>query len=150
MATTRELFAGHNLRCTTQRVAIYDALSQRKDHPTAEELYRATKPLTRHLSLATVYNTLEALCSAGMARKLPTNNGTCRYDCDTSEHLHICFRDNGEIQDVPSELGDRLLRDMRRAVIWEIERRLGVEVDGVNIQLMARRKGSGVVSGSRR
>ncbi|MHC4416101.1 MAG: Fur family transcriptional regulator [Planctomycetota bacterium] len=139
MATTRDLFAGHNLRCTSQRLALYEALCRRNDHPTAERLYRTAKPCTGQLSLATVYNTLEALCKAGLARKLPTNNGSCRYEADLREHLHVCFCDSDEIRDVPSELGDKLIAYLRGSVIAEIEHRLGVKVDGLNIQLSARR-----------
>ncbi len=137
--TTRDLFAGQNLRCTAQRHALYEALVRLKGHPTAEELYRRVKRQTGHLSLATVYNTLEALCKVGLARKLPTNYGSCRYDADTSEHLHVCFRDDGAITDVPTTLGDKLMEQLPRSVIAEIERELDVEIDGLNIQLLARR-----------
>ncbi len=138
MATTRELFARHNLRCTAQRRALYESLAESKSHPTAEELFLTVKPSITRLSLATVYNTLEALCKAGLARKLPTSNGSCRYDADTSEHLHVCFRESNKIQDVPSELGSKLIEHLPRSVIAEIELKLGVHVDGLNIQLLAR------------
>ncbi len=139
MPTTRELFACHKLRCTCQRRALYEALVQNGNHPTAEELFRLVKPRTSRLSRATVYNTLETLCKVGLARKLPSGNGSCRYDADTSEHLHICFREDGEIRDVPGELGTQLIDQLPRSVIAEIEARLGVAVDGLNIQLLARR-----------
>jgi Fur family peroxide stress response transcriptional regulator len=139
MASTRDLFAGRKLRCTAQRRALYEALVRHKGHPTAEELYFTVRPHISRLSLATVYNTLEALCKVGLARKLPTNNGCCRYDADTREHLHVCFRDNGTIQDVPDTLGARLMQQLPRSVIAQIERELDVEVDGLNIQLLARR-----------
>ncbi len=141
MGTIRNLFADRNLRCTTQRLAIYEALCQRMDHPTAEELYRMVKPQTQRLSLATVYNTLEALCRAGLARKMSTGNGCCRYDADTTEHVHLLFRESGEIHDVPDELGCRVLDDLRQKVVAEIERRMGVKVEGLDIQLVARRNG---------
>jgi Fur family peroxide stress response transcriptional regulator len=143
MSSIRELFAGRRLRCTAQRRALYEALLRDNNHPTAEELYRRVKLHMSRLSLATVYNTLEALCKVGLARKLPTNNGRCRYDADTSEHLHVCFRDDGVIEDVPDELGDRLIQQLPRTVISVIERELGVEVDGLNVQLLVRRTGPG-------
>ncbi len=143
MFSIRELFAGRHLRCTAQRRALYEALYRDNSHPTVEELYRRVKPLMSRLSLATVYNTLEALCKVGLARKLPTNNGRCRYDADTSEHLHVCFRDDGVIADVPDELGDRLIRQLPRSAIAQIERELDVEVDGLNVLLLVRRARSG-------
>jgi len=137
MSATRDLFAGHSIRCTPQRMAVYAALQQSKSHPTAEELYRQVKPHTESLSLATVYNTLEALCKVGLVRKIPVDDGSCRYDADTSEHLHIRIRDTSEIRDVPLPLSIRLIKALPRSVLAEIERELGVAIEGVNIQLLA-------------
>lgn len=138
MPSTCELFAGHNIRCTTQRQALYEALAATDSHPTAEELYRWVKARTNRLSRATVYNTLETLCRAGLARKLPSD-GCYRYDADVSDHLHLWLREDGSIRDVPQELGEKLTRELPQAIIAEIGRRLGVEIEGVNIQLLARR-----------
>ncbi|TDJ57010.1 MAG: transcriptional repressor [Planctomycetota bacterium] len=140
VSTTRQLLAGHGIRCTPQRRALYEALRGTKSHPTAEELYRIVKPATERLSRATVYNTLEMLCEVGLARKLPSSRGCCRYDADVSEHLHICFREDGAIRDLPDDLGEKLIRHISEDVIAEIEDRLGIGIDGISVQLMARRR----------
>lgn len=140
MTSTRELFQKHNLRCTKQRLALYDALRHAATHPTAEELYRMVQPLTvppNSISRATVYNTLEALCKAGLARRMPTN-GCCRYDADTDEHLHFRCRETSEIRDVPFDLGKQLLDNLPKHVLAEIESKLGVQIDGMNIQLLGK------------
>lgn len=139
MMNTRELFIRSSLRCTTQRVALFDTLRKCKSHPTAEELFRMVKPGMESLSLATVYNTLDTLCEAGLAQKLPTPNGTCRYDANTSEHLHIRIKDTGEIRDVPEELGCRLMEQLSKTVLNEIEREMDITIDGVSIQLIGRK-----------
>ena len=139
MTSTRQLFTQRNLRCTSQRIALFDALRACKSHPTAEELFELVMPQMGSLSLATVYNTLDALCEAGLARKLPTARGTCRYDADMSEHLHVRFVDTGEIQDVSPTLSRKLLDRLPESVLAEIERELGVTIDGVNVQLIGRR-----------
>lgn len=140
---TRELFVQRGLRCTKQRLAIYEALRASRTHPTAEALYRMVKPRTSQLSLATVYNALEALCEAGLVRKMPTTNGCCCYDADPNEHPHVRFTDTGEIADVPHELGERLLENLPQSVLRDIERATGAEIESVNIQLLARRNGHG-------
>ncbi|TVQ55354.1 MAG: transcriptional repressor [Phycisphaerales bacterium] len=134
----REIFARHHLRCTKQREAIYNALRASEGHPTAEALFRQVKPSMDSLSLATVYNTLEVLCRAGLVQKMPTTNGCCRYDADVREHLHVRMTGTDEIQDVPDELGQRLLQHQPAEVLQSIERALGVKIEGVNIQLIAR------------
>ena len=138
MTITRELFRRHDLRCTAQRQALYDALRASKLHPTAEELYHEVRQHTSRLSLATVYNTLEALCRAGLARKLPVIEGCCRYDGDTSDHLHIRIGDTCEIRDVPHELGRELLDKLPAETLAEIERATGVDIERVSIQLVGR------------
>ena len=140
MKNTRELFTGHRLRCTTQRVALFEALSECKSHPTAEELFSIVKPCMSSLSLATVYNTLDALCDAGLACKMPTAAGSSRYDADTTDHLHVRLQDTGEIRDVPVDLGRRLLERLPQSVIEDIEREMGLTIDGVNVQLIGRRR----------
>jgi Fur family peroxide stress response transcriptional regulator len=134
----RELFNRHSLRCTKQRMALYEALCQSASHPTAEELYQMVRPHTVGLSRATVYNTLEALCSAGLARQMATTNGCSRYDADTSDHLHLRLSTTCEIRDVPVDLGARLIDNLPKAVLAEIEQRMGVKIDNVSVQLIGR------------
>ena len=136
VSTTRELFAGHSIRCTSQRRALYEALLGTKSHPTAEELYRQVQcSAAETMSLATVYSALETFCRVGLARKVSTVGGSCRYDATTAEHVHV-RNGSGDIEDVPPELGSRLLSSLSPSVIGEIERELGVRVDGVDIQLL--------------
>jgi len=164
---TRQLFARHELKCTRQRLALYRALCECRSHPTAEELYRmfqgagleaagsvaaaghedssAGEDVAEGMSRATVYNTLEALCRAGLVRRLPSENGACRFDGDTSDHLHLHVRENGseQIRDIPPSLGERLLASIPREAIDAIEREMGVHIEGLSIDLFAR---SGVSS----
>jgi Fur family peroxide stress response transcriptional regulator len=134
--STKDIFRRHDLRCTAQREALFDALRASKRHPTAEELYHQVRKGTSRLSLATVYNTLEALCRAGLARKLPVTDGCCRYDADTSDHLHIRIGDTSEIRDVPHDLGRELLDKLPRQTLARIEQATGVQIEGVSIQLV--------------
>jgi Fe2+ or Zn2+ uptake regulation protein len=133
----RELFSRHQIRCTKQRLALYKALVNTKSHPTAEELYRMVSDEAGGLSRATVYNTLEALCTAGLARRMPAANGCCRFDADLTDHLHVRIGDTAEIQDVPPDLGEQLLAGLSKSVLREIEQRMGIRVDGVSLQLLA-------------
>lgn len=135
---TRELFANHQIRCTRQRVALFEALRECSSHPTAEELYRMLQP-AGGMSRATVYNTLEALCRAGLVRRMATTDGACRFDADISDHLHVRVRGSAshEIRDVPQDLSERLVAGIPRETLAEIERALGVRIAGVNIELLA-------------
>jgi Fur family peroxide stress response transcriptional regulator len=56
----RTILERASLRCTPQRLAVYDQLSHSTDHPTAEEVYQAVRGHLPKISLATVYKALEA------------------------------------------------------------------------------------------
>lgn len=129
----RCLFEKHGLRCTRQRLAIYEALASTKTHPSPEELFAAVEPMCLGLSLATVYNTLEAFCQAGLCQRLPVTTGSSRYDADVSSHLHLVNRETGEIRDVPRDLGDAILHNLPFEVIRDLEDRMGVSIDRVAI-----------------
>lgn len=140
MFPTRDLFTRHDLRCTDQRVQIFESLAACKSHPTAEQLHRMVAERSPRISLATVYNTLDALCRAGLCRRIPSEGGA-RYDADTCDHLHI-VTDDGRLIDVPDDLGGRILDSLPRDVLAELERRMGIRVSRVSVAVHAERRRS--------
>lgn len=133
------LLARHGVRATPQRVRIYDALRSTRSHPTAEELFSLVRPGLESLSLATIYNTLEVLARVGLIRRLATTNGCCRYDADTTPHSHVRFSDSGEIADLPETLDRAVRLGLAPEVLASIEQQLGVRIENLSIQIVARR-----------
>jgi Fur family transcriptional regulator, peroxide stress response regulator len=131
----RDLFRTHNLRCTRQRECVYSALAATTTHPTAEELHRTVHFTDPGLSLATVYNTLEALVTCGLGKRL-AGDGPCRYDADMSPHVHVSLP-GGRLMDMPLDLSEKVLAGLSQALLQEIEGRLGVRVGAVNVSLSA-------------
>ncbi len=130
----KEQFCKCGLRCTRQRETVYRALAATKSHPTAEELYRLVCESDADLSLATVYNALEAFCERGICRRLATTSGPARYDADVSEHLHV--QDSaGVIHDVPADLSQRFYDAVGPDLIREIGDAFGLSVAGARIEL---------------
>lgn len=126
------------LRCTKQREIIYRALASTTSHPTAEELHQLVRETNHDLSLATVYNALEAFCERGICRRFPTAAGPARYDADTSDHLHV--QDTaGAIHDVPDELSKRFYDAIDPHLLAEIGAALGLDISGARIELAAAR-----------
>ena len=134
----QQAFTEHGLRCTKQRRAIFDALSHHCCHPTADELYRAVKTDIQGLSLATVYNTLEAFCSAGLAYKISGcgGNGSTRYDAAGDDHLHLRCRKTGHVTDVPDDIGKRILEHIPADLLQELQERTGFKVNKVQLDLV--------------
>ena len=56
-----ERLATNGLRSTAQREQVYRLLLAGEDHPTAEEVFMRAKRELPEISMATVYNCLDAL-----------------------------------------------------------------------------------------
>lgn len=135
----RTLFVRHDLRCTRQRLDVYAALASTKSHPTAEELHRLVQGSSPGTSLATVYNTLDALCSAGLAQRMATAGPSgARYDADVSDHLHL-VTDSGEVVDVPHDLSREVMAALPADLLDRVSRRTGRTPGRLSISIPAPR-----------
>lgn len=134
------LFAEHGLRCTRQRRALYETLMATNQHPTADELFETVSRSHDNISLATVYNTLEAFCQAGLATKLPGKGSCSRYDATTHAHLHVRDTRTGKVIDAPDDLSHKLMAHLPQQLLDQIEQQLGFKVDQVQIELVGQFK----------
>jgi len=102
--------ADSGMRATPQREMVYEILLERRDHPTADELFARVKAKLTTISLATVYNCLDALVQCGLVRQVNYEREPSRYCCNLREHAHFFDTESGRIIDVdlPPEYVDRL------------------------------------------
>lgn len=96
------------LRMTRQRQEIYRILTERRDHPTANEVFMRAKDGLPNLSLATVYNCLEALVQHGIIRKVNFERESSRYCPNLTGHGHFHDASTGVIHDVDFKPGANL------------------------------------------
>lgn len=134
---TRDLFARYGLRCTRQRLEVYETLRKTMSHPTAEEIHKMICGCDCgcQTSLATVYNALDALCRAGLVHRILCAGGA-RYDANIGDHLHLTMPD-GRVVDVPHEVSDELLAHLPEDMVGRLSDRLGVPIHRLAIQLVA-------------
>ena len=101
-----EQLGATGLRLTPQRQQVYDVLVQKRDHPTAEEVFIRAKKAMPEISHATVYNCLDALVKSGLARQVTVERGATRFCPNMLEHGHFHCSDCGTVydMDLPSEL----------------------------------------------
>jgi Fe2+ or Zn2+ uptake regulation protein len=62
--------AASGIRLTRQREEVLAVLLQKRDHPTAVEVFMRSKKHMETISLATVYNCLEALVESGLVKQV--------------------------------------------------------------------------------
>lgn len=95
-----ERLATSGLRITAQRQRVFDILLQKRDHPTAEEVFMRVKQTMPEISIATVYNCLDALVTCNLVRQLKLDRGAARYCPNMSEHFHFSCEHCGEVFDI--------------------------------------------------
>ena len=71
---------GQGRRMTHSRHAVLDALSERGEHLTAEEVFISASRRCPNIGLATVYRTLELMTNLGMVSKFDTGDDKARYE----------------------------------------------------------------------
>jgi Fe2+ or Zn2+ uptake regulation protein len=115
------------LRMTRQRREVYDVLMSHRDHPTASEVYERAKSNMPGISLATVYNCLEALVQHGAVRQVHFERESSRYCPNLTAHGHFQDEKSGTVIDVPLKKGASLtdLLDLPE----------GVQVNNIEITL---------------
>lgn len=102
--------ANSGLRSTPQREVVYNVLLQKRDHPTADEVYARVRATLPSISLATVYNCLEALVQCNVVRAVNFERGPTRYCPNLAPHAHFHDEATGETYDVdlPAHLLDQV------------------------------------------
>jgi Fur family peroxide stress response transcriptional regulator len=66
-------------RTTPQREMVFSVLLDERNHPTADEVYTRTKSRMPTISMATVYNCLEALVTCGLVKQVNIEREPTRY-----------------------------------------------------------------------
>ena len=92
-----------NLRPTKQRLKICQFLFNREKtfHFTVETLNKKiNKEGATKVSLATIYNTVEAFTSAGYVKEILTNKNKSYYDTNTNSHHHFYDEGSKELTDI--------------------------------------------------
>ena len=96
---------GGDVRPTRQRVLLAALLvgDGQNRHVTAESLHAAALNAAEGVSLATVYNTLRAFCSAGLMTEVTVGGNRSYFDTRTDDHPHYFWEDEDRLSDAPAD-----------------------------------------------
>src|SRR5262245_20417253 len=81
--------SNRGFRFTQQRQQVYNVLLGKRDHPTADQVFMRAKREMPEISMATVYNCLDALVKCGLARQVTVDRGATRFCPNMQEHVHF-------------------------------------------------------------
>jgi Fur family transcriptional regulator, iron response regulator len=89
------------LRPTRQRLSLAAILFGAGDrHVSAESLHQETLAARIHVSLATVYNTLNQFKAAGLLREVAFEGERTFFDTNTSNHFHYYLEETDQLVDI--------------------------------------------------
>ena len=79
----------NGLRMTKQRKVVYEVLAENRDHPTAQTIFERVQKRLPSISLATIYNCLDALVNHNVVKQVNIDREPSRYCPNTSDHGHF-------------------------------------------------------------
>ncbi|MBK9389534.1 MAG: transcriptional repressor [Bacteroidetes bacterium] len=100
---------GCGLKVTPQRIAVFDAVINLNNHPTAENVTDYIKLNHPNIATGTVYKTLETLVRCGIINKVKTDADIMRYDAITEKHHHLYCAESERIEDFVDLKLDKML-----------------------------------------
>ena len=119
------------LRPTRQRLSLAAILFGAGDrHVSAESLHQEALAARIHVSLATVYNTLNQFKAAGLLREVAFEGDRTFFDTNTSNHFHYFLEESGQLVDIGSE-------DLEVKGLPELP--AGTEIDRIDIIVRLRK-----------
>ncbi|HWQ50477.1 MAG TPA: transcriptional repressor [Terriglobales bacterium] len=87
------------VRNTVQRKLVLDIVRERRDHPTAEQVFEVARRRDCHISRGTVYRNLNLLSELGELKRLSMPVGPDHFDIQSDNHYHFCCRGCGTVTD---------------------------------------------------
>jgi Fur family peroxide stress response transcriptional regulator len=86
-------------KLTTQRLEIINFLAGCRSHPGAMDILHELRKTIPHISMSTVYYTLDILKKKGLIKELEFYDRENRYDVNLSDHFNLICRKCGKIED---------------------------------------------------
>jgi len=133
--TYQEILKSVKLRVTPQRIAVLDAISNRSDHPSAEDISDAVRIRNPNIAIGTIYNILETFSKTGIINHVKTDKGSMLYDYILEKHHHLYCNNTDRIEDYYDEELDLLLEEYFKKK--EIR---GFSIDDIKLQLVGKFK----------
>ncbi len=94
----------HNIKPSHHRIRVLQYLTEHKNHPTVDMIYRELMEEIPTLSKTTLYNTLNLFTERGIINMLNLEENESRYDADISLHAHFKCSHCSKIYDIYLEV----------------------------------------------
>ena len=129
-AVLSEQLKACDVRPTPQREVVLKSILEKRDHPTADEVFARVKSTMPGISLATVYNCLETLVGCGLVRSVNFERGPTRYCPNLHPHAHFYDEASGATHDI----------DLPESVLGKVKAILPPGYDASSVEIVFRGK----------
>jgi Fe2+ or Zn2+ uptake regulation protein len=99
-----EVLHARGQRVTPQRLVINRTLQELNRHVSAEEVLGAVEERLPHVSLPTVYSTLDLLGELGLVRRVGPAGGRVLFDPRMDDHQHAVCSSCGRVEDLDTNV----------------------------------------------
>lgn len=115
------LCAEYGLRMTGQRRVIARVLSEARDHPDVEEVYRRAHAVDARISLSTVYRTLNIFAKKGILERHDFGRGRGVYEeTARGHHDHLIDITTGRVIEFRNEDIEKLQERIARSLGYKL------------------------------
>ena len=102
-AEARDRLVAARLRPTRPRIGLLRLLLAKGDpHVTPDDLWADVQASGIRLSMATLYNNLNAFTEAGLIKRIVVGPGQVFFETNTSHHHHVYYEEGGDLRSVPA------------------------------------------------
>ncbi len=120
----------NDIKMTWQRKLVAKVLSEAKDHPDIEEIYRRAKICDHRISMPTIYRTIRLFEEINIIIRHDFGNGRSRIEPVThGHHDHLINLENGEVIEFHSPEIYKLLQ--------KVAQEFNMELEGARLELYA-------------
>lgn len=107
----REQLKQKGLKVTPQRIAIFEAVANLRNHPTADHIIDYIKNNHPNISVGTVYKVLDSLVENQLLKKVKNEKDVMRYDAILQQHHHLYCSKTDQIEDFVDHELDKIITD---------------------------------------
>ena len=109
------------VKLTDQRKLIAQIMSDARDHPNVDELYKRVSKIDSKISIATIYRTVKLFEEAGILTKHDFRGEKARYEeLPDSHHDHLIDVQSGEIVEFVNEEIEKLQKKVAEKLGYQL------------------------------
>ncbi len=108
------------LRVTNQRLLVLQVIQRGQGHLAADEIYRRAREKNPHLSLSTVYRTLQTFKKLGLIEELHIDEGHHHYEKRSTQHHHLVCLGCGRVVEFQYPSANLIKKNVREARDFEV------------------------------